>query len=305
MGERIPQLLSIPQVLIKKFIDSGVIILQLKTEPYELLMLDDELKTKVTGYNFRSNLVTSHIDMRFLVEAFNNTILCNSIKFDMLFSSSYKGYQLLKTICESSDMVCSLYAGNIKSHFLDTDDIAGDTVKGNVLIVEPDINSLEKSIRYIKDKGGLPIAAIILFTGKDKIDPEKNELYITQHRLVRSGLEIPIFSTADEDDLLEYLDHNNKKEKVMIEETILVRSGETHNLGDIIINEGLYFQDRYGERQYAIDIIKIRIEKINNKIQKLWKKSEHKATVKSNSKVLSLTHELDCLLFLINKLTKE
>ena len=220
MGERIPQLLSIPQALIKRFIDSGVIILQLKTESDVPLMLDDELKTKITGYNFMSNLVTSYIDIRFLAKAFINTILCNSVKFDMLFSSSYKGYPLLNTMCESSDMVCSLYAGNVKSRLLGTDAIAGDTVKGNVLIVESDIDSLEKSIKYIKDKGGLPIAAIVSYA--------QGSL-----QQLQSKYNIPIFAVATTDDLLKYLDYVNKKEKVSTEKPVLSIGERVEKIKDL------------------------------------------------------------------------
>lgn len=211
MSEKIPQLLPIPQALIKKFIDSGVIILQLKTEP------DDPL---ITGYDFMPKLVTSFIDMQFLAKAFISTILCNSIKFNMLFSSSYKGYQLLNTICESSDMICSLYAGNIKSRLPDTDAISGDIVKGNVLIVESDIDSLEKSIKYIKDKGGLPIAAIVSYA--------QGSL-----QQLQSKYNIPIFAVATTDDLLKYLDYVNKKEEVSTEKPVLSIEERVEKIKDL------------------------------------------------------------------------
>lgn len=177
----------------------------------ESIITFEKIKVKINGkyrtipYYFNSVFVGTHLNTQFLAKAFITTILKYDIKFDMLFSGSFKGYSLVEAISTDKINICNIFAGNSKQEFPDVNFISGHPLRGNILIIETDIVELEKSIKYIKDQGNLPIAAIVPYD--EQLITSKDMTFIQQ---LQSKYNIPIFSIATINDILSYLKLNNR-----------------------------------------------------------------------------------------------
>lgn len=142
----------------------------------------DQLNIKVDQTKFKD------IDGKVLAPYIDYIVEQRNIKFDVIVSET---------------LVNVIYTLNNNNLFVDRE--KDNCFRNNVLIVEDSLTVVERSYQAAKSVGMVPIAAIIPFDKKDKVNPKRPEYDVTELQFMQGSLGMPIFCIANEDDLSKYL----------------------------------------------------------------------------------------------------
>lgn len=180
-----------------------------------------EFKTKagrLSPYFFNAGSFNDGAALAGLCDFYARTILASGIAFDTLFGPAYKGIPLVA----GTAIALALAGHNLPYCFnrKETKDhgeggaLIGAPLAGRVLIIDDVISagtSVRESVELIRAAGAVPAGVVIAL---DRMERGTGELSAVQE--VERGYGIPVFSVANLDDLIAYLEGNPELERSLV-----------------------------------------------------------------------------------------
>jgi len=174
-----------------------------------------EYKTKagrLSPYFFNAGLFHDGQSLRQLARFYAKAILASGVEFDMLFGPAYKGIPLVAAVAialaeDGRNVNYSFNRKEEKDHG-EGGSVIGAPLAGRVLIVDDVISagtSVRQSVNLIRGSGAIPCGVAIAL---DRMERGGGELSATQE--VQQLYQIPVVSIATLDDLIGYLQMDNK-----------------------------------------------------------------------------------------------
>jgi orotate phosphoribosyltransferase len=179
-----------------------------------------EFKTKagrISPYFFNAGLFNDGTALKQLTQFYAQAIIASGVQIDMIYGPAYKGIPLAAgTAIALSDLGRNIpYCFNrkeAKDHG-EGGNTVGAKLEGRVLIIDDVISagtSVRESIALITAANATPAAVVIALDRMELGQTSREQGGISAVQEVQRTYNIPVIAIATLDDLLEYLQGNNK-----------------------------------------------------------------------------------------------
>ena len=179
-----------------------------------------EFKTKagrISPYFFNAGLFNDGTALKQLTQFYAQAIIASGVQIDMIYGPAYKGIPLAAgTAIALSDLGRNIpYCFNrkeAKDHG-EGGNTVGAKLEGRVLIIDDVISagtSVRESIALITAADATPAAVVIALDRMELGQTSREQGGISAVQEVQRTYNIPVIAIATLDDLLEYLQGNNK-----------------------------------------------------------------------------------------------